>query len=105
MLDVLSFFGGRAGQGREFWCETAELQAMQMGVLNVDAQVAFTTQIALHQFSHKVNSIHCPWFYPNRLISIYNNLPTREAKFSEENPETETPPRDIQLASGDHGSL
>lgn len=65
----------------------------------------FTTQISLHQFSHKFNCIDCPCFYPHRLISIYSCLPTREAKFSEENPKTETPPQDIQLASGDQGSL
>lgn len=65
---------------------------MQIQVLDVDAQVAFTTRIVLYQFSR--NHINCPWFYPNQLLKSPAIIiwPRRETKFSAEKPATETPP-------------
>lgn len=76
----------RAGQRRQFWWGTAKLQVTQIKVLNADAQVAFKMQIVLHQFSHKVNQINCPWFYTNQLLKLFG----QETKFSAEQPATAT---------------
>lgn len=84
LLDVLSFRGGGLDKGREFWWEAAELQTMQMKVFNVDAQIAFKILIILHQFSHKVNLINCPWLYVNQLLKLFG----QEMKFSAEKPAT-----------------
>lgn len=61
---------------------------MQIKVLNADAQVAFKILIVLHQFSHKVSQINCPWFYMNQLLKLFG----QEAKFSAEEPAAETLP-------------